>query len=111
MESDNKYAIMNAGDAITLQFDMDQVDNLAEGWKRDFIFYNDGWLKDGDLNTAHGQTVEPLPFHGMTRYPYGDEQSYPATKEYQDYQREYNTREVSTEPFKKWLLNKSLGKK
>jgi hypothetical protein len=29
--------------------------------------------KDGDANTAFSQTVEPLPFHAMSRYPYPPE--------------------------------------
>ena len=60
---------MNAGDEIPLQLDAPALPQLQDDWSRDFIFYNDGWLKDGDLNTARGQTVEPLPFHGMTSYP------------------------------------------
>jgi hypothetical protein len=53
LESDSKYVIMNAGDEITLQFDASSLPQLQPGWIRDFMFYNDGWLKDGDLNTAH----------------------------------------------------------
>jgi hypothetical protein len=104
LQSDNKYVIMNAGDEISIEFDALQLPELPSGWSRDFIFYNDGWLKDGDLNTAHGQTVEPLPFHGMTSYPYGPEESYPENEEHIAYLRTYNTREVSTEGFKRLLF-------
>lgn len=104
-ESDSKYVIMNAGDELTIQFDASQLPALAEGWARDFIFYVDGWLKDGDLNTALGQTVEPLPFHGMTAYPYGPAESYPRDPEYLRYLETYNTRKVTPEAFRQFLLN------
>jgi hypothetical protein len=65
---------------------------LPRGWVRDFIFYANGWVKDGDLNTALSQTVGPLPFHGMSGYPYGGEWC-PSTVELDEYQRAYNTRE------------------
>ena len=103
LDSDNKYAIMNAGDEITLKFDASSLPKLEEGWARDFLFYNDGWLKDGDLNTANGQTVEPLPFHGMTSYPEGAYNQYPVDNELEKYRKEYNTREITTEDFKSLL--------
>lgn len=104
-KADNKYAIMNAGDEVALSFDVANVPDLPEGWKRDFLFFNDGWLKDGDLNTFHGQTAAPLPFHGMSKFPYRADESYPTTEEYQRYQETYNTREVTAEPFKRQLFN------
>ena len=67
------------------------------------MFYNDGWLKDGDLNTARGQTVEPLPFHGMTSYPAGAENTYSLDEDHVAYRKQYNTRIVTTEPFKQFL--------
>jgi Tfp pilus assembly protein PilF len=97
LEPDGKYIISNAGDEITLEFDAISVPDLKSGWKRDFIIYTNGWLKDGDLNTACGQTVEPLPIKGMSRYPYSSEESYPDKKEYRDYLKKYNTRKVSTD--------------
>jgi len=39
-------------------------------WTRDFLLKVDGWAKDRDPNTAFSATVEPLPFHAMSRYPY-----------------------------------------
>jgi hypothetical protein len=51
-------------------------------------------VKDGDLNTALGQTVEPLPFHGMGRYPYGNEEQFRVLPVHRAYQMRYNTRIV-----------------
>jgi hypothetical protein len=99
-ESDDMYVIMNAGDEITIDFDAGSARPLPEGWRRDFIIYTDGWVKDGDLNTAHGRTVEPLPFQSMSSYPYGDDEAYPDDPEHREYLRKYNTRVVTTERFK-----------
>jgi hypothetical protein len=68
---------------------------LKEGWARDFILFSDGWDKDGDINTLLSQTVDPLPFHGMSAYPYPDEESYPDDLEHLRYRLEYNTRRVT----------------
>jgi Tfp pilus assembly protein PilF len=105
LEPDSKYIISNAGDEITLGFESNSLPELSSGWKRDFIIYTNGWLKDGDLNTAAGQTVDPLPFRGMTRYPYGPEESYPTDKEYEDYVKKYNTRYINTERLFNHLKN------
>ncbi len=105
LNSDSKYVIMNAGDEISLQFDATSLPKLEKGWSRDFLFYNDGWLKDGDLNTAQGQTVAPLPFHGMSSYPEGAKDRYPVSDEYSDYREEYNTRIITTDKFKNSLKN------
>ena len=93
-EVDDMYAILNAGDEITVEFDAARLPNLKSGWVRDFILYSDGWDKDGDINTLTSQTVEPLPFHGMSTYPYPKTEHYPDDEAHQQYQREYNTRRV-----------------
>jgi hypothetical protein len=104
IDPDNKYIITNAGDEITIEFEAVGASKLKPGWKRDFIIYTNGWLKDGDLNTANGQTVEPLPFRGMSGYPYGSEESYPDDEDYQEYLKKYNTRKVNTERLHNRLL-------
>ena len=101
--TNDQYVIMNAGDAMSIAFDAREAPPLPEGWHRRFILYTNGWLKDGDLNTAHGQTVEPLPFKGMSSYPYGDDESYPRTASNQEYLDTYNTRWVSPSLFKNRL--------
>ena len=92
---DERYVIMNAGDELSIEFDANLPPDLEPGWTRDYLIYTYGWLKDGDINTATGQTVEPLPFRGMTRYPYGANEAYPTDEEHQDYLRRYNTRRVT----------------
>ncbi|RKU19063.1 hypothetical protein C6500_11560 [Candidatus Poribacteria bacterium] len=93
-EVDDMYVILNAGDEITVEFDASRLPRLKVGWVRDFILYSDGWDKDGDINTLTSQTVEPLPFHRMSKYPYPETEHYPDDEVHRQYQREYNTRRV-----------------
>lgn len=92
--SDDMYAVMGPGDEATIQFDASSAKSLPPGWKRDFLLYTDGWIKDSDLNTAFGTTVGPLPFHQIGSYPYGAGDKYPTDTKHQEYLRQYNTRHV-----------------
>ena len=92
---DDMYVIMAPGDETTIEFDASSATSLPKGWKRDFLLYTDGWIKDSDLNTAFGTTVHPLPFHGVTRYPYGPTDAYPTDARHQRYLKEYDTRVVT----------------
>lgn len=98
-ESDNKYIITNAGDEATVSFSASGFPSLPQGWKRDFLIRSVGWVKDGDLNTAFGKTVLPLPFHGMKSYPPSESDIYPNDPELQKYNREYNTRIITSENY------------
>ena len=108
LKSDNQYVIMNAGDEISLQFLESDLVKLSNGWKRDFLFYNDGWLKDGDLNTAKGQTTTPLPFHGMLSYPPNKKDFYAKSKDHNDYMKNYNTRIITSDSFKNEIRNYTI---
>ena len=99
------YIIANAGDETTVEFDASRAGDLPVGWSRDFLIYTTGWVKDGDMNTAEGNRVEPLPFHGMRSYPYDDSQSYPDDRQHRRYLKKYNTREVSTGEFRRAVVN------
>lgn len=98
--SDNKYIISNAGDETSIEFDAKGLPELRKGWKRDFLIHSVGWVKDGDINTALGNAVLPLPFHGMTSYPPAAKDAYPKDPELQKYLREYNTRIVTSEDYR-----------
>lgn len=90
--SDDMFVIMAPGDETTIEFDASTATALPVGWKRDFILYTDGWIKDSDLNTAYGNTVGPLPFHRITQYPYAPNDRYPTDSAHQQYLETYNTR-------------------
>jgi tetratricopeptide (TPR) repeat protein len=102
-KADDEYIIADGGDEVSISFDARQLPALPAGWKRDFLIYSEGWVKDGDMNTAYGQTVAPLPFHAMPVYPYGKNIAYPDDKEHREYRQKYNTRKVTTDDFKNAL--------
>ncbi|MFC2124068.1 FG-GAP-like repeat-containing protein [Bacteroidota bacterium] len=99
-EADNRYIITNAGDETSITFSSTELPELPIGWKRDFVIYSVGWVKDGDLNTANGNTVDPLPYHGLTQYPYGKNDSYPNDPDLKQYHSKYNTRIISSSTFR-----------
>jgi Tfp pilus assembly protein PilF len=63
---DDRYVIMNAGDELAFRFPA--LPPPAAGMIRDFVAVGDGWVKDGDFNTAFSRTVLPLPTHRSGRY-------------------------------------------
>ena len=79
---DDRYVIMGSGDALELRFDATQLPPVPEGYVRDYLVFLDGWAKDRDPNTVEALEVEPLPFHGMSGYPYGPDESFPDTEEH-----------------------------
>jgi hypothetical protein len=87
---DDKMIVMGSGDEIVLSFE--ELPPPPKGWKRDFLLLVDGWAKDRDANTAHGQSTHPLPFHSMSQFPYGPGERFPQTPDHRAYEREYNTR-------------------
>ena len=89
---DDRFVIMGSGDELRMQFDARGLPPLPRAWTRDFILKVDGWAKDRDANTAYSQSVEPLPFHAMSRYPYGAGERYPDDAAHEQYRKEYNTR-------------------
>ena len=90
--ADDRYVVMAPGDETTVEFDAEAGGALPQGWRRDFLLYTNGWIKDADLNTAFGDSVEPLPFHGIRQYPYAEGETYPDDAEHRRYLREYHTR-------------------
>jgi hypothetical protein len=91
-EPDDRLMLMGSGDEVALRFAARDLPALSKGWRRDFLLLVDGWAKDADANTAFSQTVLPLPFHGMSSYPYPASEHYPADQVHEDYQKRYNTR-------------------
>jgi hypothetical protein len=89
---DDRLVIMGSGDEVRLRFRAGGLAPLRPGWKRDFILKVDGWAKDRDANTAYSQTVEPLPFHAMSAYPYSQSEHFPEDAVHRKYRQDYNTR-------------------
>ncbi len=96
--ADDRYVVMKGGDAVRLCFDASRLPPVPEGWVRDYVVILDGWDKDADKNTVAGQTVAPLPFHGMDDARYG-ELSFPETDAHREFVQEYLTRRGGPEEF------------
>ena len=89
---DDRFAILGAGDALTLRFPAAGLPPPPEGYERDYLLYLDGWAKDRDPNTVEALYVEPLPFHGMSGYPYAADEHFPDDAEHRAWRAEWNTR-------------------
>lgn len=89
---DDRLVIMGSGDELRLRFPANALPAVPPSWTRDFLLKVDGWAKDRDANTAYSTTVEPLPFHGMSSYPYPLGEHFPSDAAHQHYRQSYNTR-------------------
>jgi hypothetical protein len=97
LRSDDMFVISRPGDEISLSFDARKLPPIRAGWTRTFLLYADGYSKEMDINSASPDQVSPLPFHGMTRYPYPETERYPMTAARRAYFEKYNTRLVRDE--------------
>ncbi len=93
-KADDCYVIMGRGEEITLRFLAGDFNPTPEGFRRSFILKTDSFCKDMDLYSAYPDTVEPLPFHSMSTYPYGANEKYPDDEKRREYRRRFNTRRV-----------------
>jgi len=91
---DDKLAVFGSGEEVQLEFDPAKLPLLPKGWTRDYFFQADGYEKDMDFYAADGNTVEPLPFKQMGKYPYAGN-LFPSDREHIEYMLKYNTRFVS----------------
>jgi tetratricopeptide (TPR) repeat protein len=89
---DDRLVVMGSGDELELWYNATGLPPMPPGWTRDFLLLVDGWAKDADANTAFSQNVEPLPFHGMSHYPYPPGEKFPAGEIHRRYREAYNTR-------------------
>ncbi|HEV2827944.1 MAG TPA: FG-GAP-like repeat-containing protein [Pyrinomonadaceae bacterium] len=96
-KTDDMFVISRPGDEISLSFDALKLPFLPTGWTRTFLLYSDGFSKEMDINSASPDQVSPLPFHGMTKYPYAAPEAYPMNSARRGYIDKYNTRRVAAE--------------
>lgn len=96
---DDRYVIMNSGDELSLRFP-EQKPPVA-GMVRDYVLIGDGWVKDGNFNTAFPTTVIPLPDHNLHDYvkPPTTLQEDPVYRRHADDWKNYQTRYVQTGEF------------
>jgi hypothetical protein len=97
-DQDDRFVIFGPGDEVTARFDARRLPDLPRGWTRSFVLRTWGYSKDNGPFTATGDTVEPLPFRSMSKYPYGPDEHYPNDPVHEEYRRRYNTRSVGAQP-------------
>ena len=93
-EFDDRYVMVGPGDEIAVRFDATRLSPPASGRVRSFVLVSHAYCKDMDLYTATPETVEPLPFRGMSRYPYPPSEHFPDTPATRRWMEAYNTRRV-----------------
>ncbi|HEX6880303.1 MAG TPA: FG-GAP-like repeat-containing protein [Terriglobales bacterium] len=89
---DDHYVIFGSGEDIDLEFSPTTLPPLPVGWKRDYFFYANGYVKDMDFYEALPFTVAELPFRKMSRYPYPNSEHYPEDPASLQYRLEWNDR-------------------
>ena len=102
---DDRIVIVNAGDEMRLKFNAPPPPQ--DGWGRDFVLIGDGWIKDGDYNSAFSKTVLPLPYHGLKNYtvPPARLEDDPLYRRHPQDWQEYHTRYVTPDAFVRALRN------
>lgn len=91
-EFDDVFVLMNSGDEIAAKFDATSLPPLAPGMTRSFVLVSHAYCKDMDLYTGTPQTLEPMPFRGMSRYPYPAAERPPETDAQRRARQTYHTR-------------------
>jgi hypothetical protein len=86
-QTDDKFAIMRYADQMEVTFPAPLPPR--PGMKRGFILKADLYYKEFNSSKA----LDPLPFHGMSTYPYPATESYPADADHYRYRQQYNTRQ------------------
>ncbi|MDX6464536.1 MAG: hypothetical protein QOE55_8233, partial [Acidobacteriaceae bacterium] len=91
-QRDDEYVIFGSGDEIDAEFSDAALPALPPHWKRDYLFYANGYVKDMDFYEALPFTVAQLPFHKMSSYPYPSSEHFPEDGRIRAYRLDWNDR-------------------
>jgi len=96
-DADDMFVVGRQCDSVNMQFSTANLEDLEDGMVRDYIFVVACWFKDPPGHWGYGftWTVDPMPFLGMTGYPYTDAEHYPTDEAHLEYLRTYNTRIIN----------------
>ena len=95
---DDHFVIFGSGEDIDLEFNASSLPPLPMGWKRDYFFYANGFVKDMDYYEAMPFTVAAMPFHGMSGYPYSSKEHFPDDNAALAYRLNWNDRFETGKP-------------
>jgi len=93
-EFDDQFVLMGSGDELAASFDATTLPPVAPGMARSFVLVSHAYCKDMDPYTGTPDTLEPMPFSGMTRYPYPAAERPPETPAQRRVRETYHTRMV-----------------
>ncbi len=102
---DNHYVIFGSGEEIDAEFSNASLPPLPSGWKRDYFFYANGFVKDMDFYEAMPFTVAQMPFHQMSTYPYRSSEHYPEDSRSVQYRLNWNDRFESGDRKQRYQFN------
>ena len=102
---DNHFVIFGTGEDIDAEFRAAALPPLPAGWKRDYFFYANGYVKDMDFYEASPFTVNEMPFHGMKSYPYSKPTAYPMNPSALQYRLQWNDRFNSGDSSQEYLFH------
>jgi cytochrome c-type biogenesis protein CcmH/NrfG len=102
---DNRYVILGSGEEIDAEFSNASLPSLPAGWRRDYFFYANGFVKDMDFYEAMPFTVAEMPFHEMSTYPYPASEHYPEDNPSVQYRLDWNDRFESGDRKQRFQFN------
>ncbi len=93
-ERNDCFVIFGPGDEVDVRFDAKKLPPLPKGWTRSYVLKTWGYCKGIGPYCKDADRVGPLPFKGMTNFPYGPNEKYPDDELHRAYRKKYLTREV-----------------
>ena len=103
--ADDRFVIFGSGEDIDAEFSAEFLPPVRQGYKRDFFFYANGFVKDMDFYEASPFTVSQMPFHAMGAYPYPARENYPQDPSATEYRLHWNDRFESGENERGYRFN------
>jgi hypothetical protein len=88
--------VSRPGDEIALSFDATVLPALPDGARRTFLLHSVGYSKEMNFHSASPLDAAPLPFRGMSRYPYGIAERYPHPEDVERFHTRIVTRSMPT---------------
>jgi hypothetical protein len=97
LEADDMMVIGRQGDEVSINFSYGNLKSVPAGMQRDYFVFVSCWFKVDGLPYL-SFTVDPLPFHNMSCFPYPSTETYPTDATHLKYLLEYNTRTYPDSP-------------